>query len=127
MGQPQTTGDAATAPSSKPGNSTLKVVKGTLTAPTCPADTSIGVHARAQKCPKSLDKDVLVLLVPNNPKRVNTACHGDYEIGAKVIGQKGCTVAVYKAAMEKAGRKSLIPAEISWQLRAGFWGLKRAK
>ncbi len=80
-----------------------------------------------QKLPAYSDKDILVAIVAHNPKRVGSNCHADYEIGAKAIGDKGCTVAVYKAAMEKAGRKSLVRAEISWQLRAGYWGLRRAK
>ncbi len=129
MAKAATATATATAPAPKPdpSNGSLIMVKGLLQSPTAEAGTSVGDHARSQKLPAYSDKDLLVAIVPHNPKRQGTKCHADYELGMTAIGTKGCTVAKYKEVMEKGGRKSLIRAEISWQLRAGYWGLRRAK
>ena len=120
-----------TTPETKPEPSlgTMVVVKGVIQSPARKADDSVGQHARRQTLPAILPTDVIVPLVAHNPKRSGTKAHAMYEFATQLKGydakNPSLTVADYSAAMEKKGWKSYIRPEISWHLRAGFWGLKR--
>lgn len=106
---------------------TLVEVKGVIQSPSRATDDSVGQHARKQTLPAILPTDSIVPLVAHNPKRSGTKAHEMYEFAAGLKGYSDgkLTVAAYSEAMEKKGWKSYIRPELSWQIRAGFWGLRR--